>query len=77
MPVLDGFAAATEVRRLEAATPGRPPLPILALTASAIVGDRDRCLAAGMNGYVTKPIQPAELLAALTALGRPRGRRAA
>ncbi len=77
MPVLDGFAAAAEVRHWEAATPARPPLPILALTASAIVGDRDRCLAAGMNGYVTKPIQPAELLAALSALTRPRGRRAA
>ena len=72
MPILDGFAASAEIRREEAAaTVRRPPVPILALTASAVVGDRERCLVAGMTGYVTKPIQPAELLAALAAVGRP------
>ncbi len=71
MPVLDGFAAATEIRRLEATVDGGRSVPILALTASAIVGDRERCLAAGMDGYVTKPIQPGELRDALLSLARP------
>ena len=74
MPVLDGFAAASEIRRREADCHGHrcvPPLPILALTASAVAGDRDRCLAAGMDGYVTKPINTPELLAALAGLTRP------
>jgi signal transduction histidine kinase/CheY-like chemotaxis protein len=72
MPVLDGFAAATEIRRWEAMGGRTRSLPILALTASAIVGDRDRCLAAGMDGYVTKPIQPLELRDALITLVRPK-----
>ena len=71
MPVLDGFAAATEIRRLEATLARGRSLPILALTASAIVGDRERCLAAGMDGYVTKPIQPHELRDSLLALVHP------
>ena len=78
MPVLDGFAASAEIRRGEAAAAvRRRPVPILALTASAVVGDRERCLDAGMTGYVTKPIQPAELLAAIAAVGRPSGPSAA
>ena len=72
MPVLDGFGAATEIRRREAGFGRGRPLPILALTASAVVGDRERCLAAGMDGYVTKPIQPAELRDAILTLARPR-----
>ena len=82
MPVLDGFAASIEIRDAEAAAAGTAavrlrPVPILALTASAVVGDRERCLDAGMTGYVTKPIQPAELLAALAAVGRPANLQAA
>jgi PAS domain S-box-containing protein len=72
MPVLDGFAAAREIRRREAGFGRGQPLPILALTASAVVGDRERCLAVGMDGYVTKPIHPAELRDAILALARPR-----
>ena len=71
MPVLDGFAAAAEIRRVEPGLGRTRPLPILALTASAIAGDRERCLSAGMDGYVTKPIQPAELRDAVFALTRP------
>jgi ammonium transporter, Amt family len=65
MPELDGFAATRMVRSLEAessyAAPSGRPLPIIALTAQAVQGDRERCLAAGMTDYVTKPVNP-ELL---------------
>ena len=57
MPGMDGYEAATEIRRLGAV------VPIIAVTANAIQGDRERCLAVGMNDYLTKPIDPAKLLA--------------
>jgi PAS domain S-box-containing protein len=63
MPGLDGLAATIEIRRREAVT-GRH-VPILALTANAMTGDRDRCLEAGMDGYVTKPIRRKALRDAL------------
>jgi CheY-like chemotaxis protein len=60
MPVMDGFEATAELRRREKLTGGYTP--VLALTANAMQGDRDRCLSAGMDGYVTKPINKGELL---------------
>ncbi|WDI43887.1 hybrid sensor histidine kinase/response regulator [Bremerella sp. P1] len=63
MPVLDGFAATEEIRRLEEGTSHK--IPIIALTAHAMKGDRERCLAGGMNDYVSKPFRPDELFAAV------------
>jgi two-component system, sensor histidine kinase and response regulator len=65
MPVMDGILATKTIREREQST--HTHIPIIAMTAHAMEGDRLRCMAAGMDGYVTKPIQPAELQAALLA----------
>ncbi len=66
MPEMDGFEATAAIRAREQDT-GRH-VPILAMTAYAMKGDRERCLAAGMDGYVSKPIQPRELWQAIEQL---------
>ena len=66
MPELDGLAATAAIREREKATGAH--IPIVALTAHAMAGDRERCLAAGMDGYVTKPVRAAELFGAIAAL---------
>jgi CheY-like chemotaxis protein len=63
MPEMDGFEATALIRALERAT-GKH-VPIVAMTAHAMKGDRDRCLEAGMDGYLTKPIRSEELYRAL------------
>jgi two-component system, sensor histidine kinase and response regulator len=68
MPVMDGLTATRMIRESEARHPGRRRLPIMALTAYAMRGDRERCLAAGMDEYLTKPVKPEELSAALNRL---------
>lgn len=62
MPVMDGISATREIRSLP-----RPvrDIPVIALTANALVGERESCLAAGMNAFLTKPIQPNALRAAI------------
>jgi CheY-like chemotaxis protein len=54
MPVMDGLEATRQIRRREQATGRR--LPIVAVTANAMPGDRERCLEAGMDGFVCKPL---------------------
>ena len=65
MPEMDGFTATAAIREREAARPGSGRLPIVALTAFAMKGDRERCLAAGMDDYLAKPIRRDQLAAVL------------
>jgi CheY-like chemotaxis protein len=69
MPVMDGFEATAAIRAREAEHGGH--LPIVALTAHAMKGDLERCLAAGMDAYVSKPIRAAELYELIDRLVRP------
>ena len=64
MPVMDGLAATRTIRAWEQAQ-GRKPAPIIALTASALKGDREMCLAAGCTAFLTKPIRQNVLLQAI------------
>ncbi len=74
MPEMDGFEATRGIRALEASQDSRRPLemaagtrvPIIAMTASAMLGDRERCLECGMDDYITKPADATRLLAQLT-----------
>ena len=71
MPELDGFQVVQALRERERTAGGH--LPIIALTARSRKEDRERCLAAGMDDFLTKPIRPAELLAAIDRLVRAPG----
>ena len=62
MPLMDGYTAARSLRELGI------DVPIVALTAHALAGERERCLEAGCNDYLTKPIDRADLLASIRAL---------
>ena len=71
MPEMDGFEATAEIRKKEKTT-GKH-IPIIAMTAHAMKGDRERCLKAGMDSYVSKPIRPDELFRAIYACTQPPG----
>jgi signal transduction histidine kinase/DNA-binding response OmpR family regulator len=68
MPILDGLEATRRIRKYESESNKGAHIPIIALTANAIKGDRELCLAAGMDGYVTKPIEAAEVIATIQSL---------
>ncbi|NLY00039.1 MAG: PAS domain S-box protein [Rhodopirellula sp.] len=65
MPGMNGLEAAAAIRKREA---GGPRVPIIAMTAHAMAGDRDRCLAHGMDGYLSKPIDAQEMIALIEGL---------
>ena len=66
MPEMDGFEATAAIRARESELrPDGSHIPIIAMTAHAMAGDRDRCLASGMDSYIAKPIDTDELLAAI------------
>jgi two-component system sensor histidine kinase/response regulator len=83
MPEMDGYEATRAIRQRERANPEAcpwtPPLHIVALTANAMQGDREKCLAIGMNDYISKPVRATDMLEALerwvaqadVAAGRP------
>jgi CheY-like chemotaxis protein len=70
MPGMDGLEAARRIRTAEAEN-GNPPTPIIALTANAFAEDREACLAAGMDGFLVKPLDRERLAATLDALPDP------
>ena len=78
MPLMSGLEATAAIRARESAVPGQH-VPIMAMTAHAMASDREMCLQAGMDGYVSKPIRLEELLAAIDVVGgasaRPAQRR--
>ncbi|MGW8303491.1 MAG: response regulator, partial [Desulfobacterales bacterium] len=71
MPEMDGFEATRQIRKREAASGSDGHMPIIAMTAYATEGDRERCLEAGMDDYVSKPISASKLFKAIAALVPP------
>ena len=68
LPLMDGYTVARSLRE----NPALRDTPIIAVTSYAMPGDRDKAIAAGCNGYIEKPIDPATFLASLEAYGLPK-----
>lgn len=77
MPLMDGFETCRRLRRLEAGRRQEGVTPVVAVTAHAMKGDREKCMAAGMDDYLTKPVRGRELTAALLRWLSPEGSRTA
>ena len=79
MPVMDGYTATRKIREWEGGkgNKGNDPIPIIAMTAHAMTGDEDKSLQAGMNGHVTKPIDPDQLFGTLQEWTKPSDKRVA
>ena len=77
MPVMDGYTATKAIRKWEGGmrNKGKAQIPIIAMTAHAMAGDEDKSLQAGMNGHVTKPIDPDQLFATLQKWIKPSEKR--
>jgi CheY-like chemotaxis protein len=77
MPVMDGYTATKEIRKWEGGmvNEGKDPIPIIVMTAHAMAGDEDKNLEAGMNGHVTKPINPDPLFPTLQKWVKPSKKR--
>jgi CheY-like chemotaxis protein len=60
MPVMNGLVASEKIRSLESTTNSH--VPIIAITANAMIGDKEKCLSAGIDDYISKPFQPAALI---------------
>ena len=69
MPEMDGYVATSMIRQREALTGAH--MPIIAMTANTMERDREQCLAAGMDDYISKPVEPHELAAAIQKWGQP------
>lgn len=65
MPIMDGITATREIRQIEKERGIKQKIPIIAMTAHAMAGDRERCLSAGMDGYLSKPVRQGELYEAI------------